>query len=245
MATEEPSYRESHRTKGAEYHDSFAQIPHRAMMWDLEQRALRNILRRYKANGSVGLLDFACGTGRVLGALAPYVTKATGVDVSASMLTVARISAPGAELLEADLTQDNALSGRSFDVITAFRFFPKAEAELRLAAMRALAQHLAPDGILIFNNHKQAGSLTQRVARLFGLGDKVTMTHDEVVDLVRTVELRIEDTVSLGVLPVSERWTFLPRWLLYGCELLLSHIPGLRPLSQNVIYVCRGGHESR
>ncbi len=63
--------------------------------------------------------------------------SATGIDVSASMLAVARQSAPSAEIVEGDPTREDLLSERHFDLITAFRSFPNAEDPLREAAMAA------------------------------------------------------------------------------------------------------------
>ena len=89
------------------------------MVWRLEQRALDRMLRDRLAPGTVKHLDFACGTGRILEHFLPRVASATGVDVSASMMKVAAQVAPGAELIEADLTKADVLGERTFDLITA------------------------------------------------------------------------------------------------------------------------------
>jgi hypothetical protein len=102
-ATMTVSYRDSHLSKGADYHDTFTMLPHRAMQWRMERRCLSTLVRRRFAGRKPAYLDFACGTGRVLGYLAPQVSHAVGVDVSASMLAEARENAPGAELVAADL----------------------------------------------------------------------------------------------------------------------------------------------
>src|SRR5690348_278614 len=130
-------YTDSHKARGRDYHDSFrpAVSPYRAMHWRLEQRALDGILRDHVVGRNIAYLDFACGTGRILAHLYQRVAVATGVDVSSSMMEVARELAPGAELIEADLTQRDVLQDRRFDLITAFRFFPNAERELRQAVI--------------------------------------------------------------------------------------------------------------
>ncbi len=234
-------YTSSHKGRGRDYHETFASEvnPYRAMHWRLEQRALDKILRDHLGSAQVAYLDFACGTGRILGHLARQVATATGVDVSPSMMEVAREGAPGAELIEADLTQRDVLGERRFNLITAFRFFPNAEPELRLAVLRALARHLATPGVLVFNNHKNRNSLPRRISRLLGRETPgLTMTHREVEALVSSAGLQILQVVPLACLPFSENHPLLPVSIL---EPLERQISGLRPLAgiaQDVLYVC-------
>jgi SAM-dependent methyltransferase len=236
-------YTDSHKGRGRDYHATFATEvnPYRAMHWRLEQRALDGILRNYFASGKVTYLDFACGTGRILAHVYQHVASATGVDVSPSMMEVARENAPGAELVEGDLTQGDVLGGRRFNLITAFRFFPNAEPQLRLAVLRALARHLAIPGVLVFNNHKNRNSLPRRISRLLGREvPGLTMTHAEVQSLVTAAGLRIVQVIPLASLPFSENHPLLPVSLL---EPLEQRISGLRPLTgiaQDVVYVCAG-----
>jgi SAM-dependent methyltransferase len=234
-------YIDSHKGRGRDYQETFSPEanPYRAMHWRLEQRALDGLLRDHLVAGNVAYLDFACGTGRILGHLYQRVASATGVDVSTSMLEVASEVAPGAELIEADLTQRDVLGERRFDLITAFRFFPNAEPELRLTVLRVLARHLAPQGILAFNNHKNRNSLPRRISRLLGReAPGLTMTHAEVQALVTDAGLHILKVIPLASLPFSENHPILPVSLL---ELLERQIIGLTPLAgiaQDVVYVC-------
>ena len=169
------SYRESHLHKGTDYHETFVSFPHRATIWGLEQWLLLKIVRKHFLNEPPRHLDFACGTGRILGYLSPYCRSAVGVDISASMLDVARGNETRAEIMEADITRDDILGKREFDLITAFRFFPNAEFELRKEALGALARHLSGEGVLVFNNHKNAGSLRRRL----GSAKRWTQRHTE------------------------------------------------------------------
>ena len=234
-------YTDRHKGRGAEYHESFSPTvnPYRAMVWRLERRALDEILRRHLGTRPVTHLDFACGTGRVLEHLGDRVSAATGVDVSPSMMEVARKVAPQAELVEADLTQQDPLGDRRFDLITAFRFFPNAEPELRRAIFSVLARHLSPKGVLVFNNHKNRNSLRARFARLRGRGDPTgTMTHAEVTELLPQAGLRILAIVPVASLPLSERHVVAPVWLVEPLERLLGGWSPLAGLAQDIIYVC-------
>lgn len=241
------SYRESHQGKGSEYHDTFSVLPHRAMVWRMEQRLLVRLVKQLFAGRRPTYLDFACGTGRIIGHLASYVTHPVGVDVSASMLALARRGVPEAKFLEADLTTSDPLGDRSFDLITAFRFFPNAEPELRAGAIHALVKHLAPGGYLLFNNHKHDASLMRRLAILLGrtispeealrTGDRV-LAQPEVDELVASVGLRIVSRHPIGVLPLTERHMVRPIWLVETLERGLSKLPLSVRLAQNIVHVC-------
>ena len=241
-------YTESHKTKGRDYHETFAaQVnPHRAMLWRLEQRALDRIVQDHLGSGNVTHLDFACGTGRVMGHFVGRVSSCTGVDVSPSMMAVAREVAPGAELIEADLTTQDVLGTRLFDLITAFRFFPNAEPELRQAVVKVLARHLSPRGVLVFNNHKNRNSLPGRISRFLGRAEPgPSMTHAEVRELVTSGGLRIVETVPLASLPFSENHLILPIPLLEAMERGISGIPALTGIAQDVVYVCSKASRDR
>jgi ubiquinone/menaquinone biosynthesis C-methylase UbiE len=236
------SYTDSHKGKGQDYQESFAPEvnPHRAMVWRLEQRALDDILRNHLAAGQASHLDFACGTGRILAHFDGRVASSTGVDVSSSMMQVARNLAPGAELIEADLTQRDVLDQRYFDVITAFRFFPNAEPELRRAVLEVLVRHLAPQGVLVFNNHKNRSSLPRRILRFLGRNvAEPTMSEAEVQALVAGAGLRIEKIIPLAILPFSDNRFVPPVALLEMVERPISGFAALRGIAQDIIYVCR------
>src|SRR3546814_18550451 len=101
------SYRVSHLNRGIDYHQKFFGNTHRAMMWALERDVLRSIAGHAVAGR---MLDFACGTGRVIGEIADVFDYAIGVDVSESMLDVARLSVPGDDFRCVDLTDQNVAS---------------------------------------------------------------------------------------------------------------------------------------
>ena len=119
---------------------------------------LKGVLDEYFAGKEVHHLDFACGTGRIIEFMSGHTTESTGVDVSPSMLAEARGKGIDARLIEADITDSDELAGETFNLITAFRFFLNAEPELRASAITALGKRLAPDGVLVFNNHHNSGS---------------------------------------------------------------------------------------
>jgi SAM-dependent methyltransferase len=237
-------YTDRHKGRGAEYHETFSPEvnPYRAMVWRLEQRALNRLLRKHLPSRSINHLDFACGTGRIVEYLIHRVSHTTGVDVSSSMLEVARKVAPAAELIEADLTQNDVLGDRSFDLITAFRFFPNAEPPLRQAVLSALSRHLAPNGVLIFNNHKNRNSLRARIVRLRGRGSVVgTMSHQDVEALLPTAGLRLVEMIPVASLPLSEKHVLLPVGVAESVEKIIGGWSALARVAQDILYVCAPG----
>lgn len=233
------SYRESHQGKGDDYHLQFQDNPRRALIWSIEQELIGAILERFLAGRPIEHLDFACGTGRILGLLEERTRSSTGVDVSASMLATARRHLRRATLIEADLTREDVLPGRRFDLITAFRFFPNAEPELRRQVMSALAAHLADDGILLFNNHHSLSGLTSRLVRLVrrGRAGYHGLWPREVEALIAGAGLAVRARYHVGIVPESETRILRPRRLVAAVERAATRLP-LAGWSENVLYVC-------
>jgi SAM-dependent methyltransferase len=234
-------YRDSHLApnKGISYHRMFSENPYRTTVWHLEQDCLDRILKAYYEDEGVSHLDFACGTGRILSHLADRASVSVGVDLSPSMLEVARKNLNDVVLHEADITRNDVLGDQKFNLVTAFRFFPNAEPELRLEAMRTLAEHLDDEGYFVFNNHKNTASSRNRLARLFGRHGYQGMSVREVQDLLVSANMEIVQTYHLCVLPLSEEHMLLPRFLLRPAEGLLARCAILRSLGENLIFVCR------
>lgn len=228
------SYRESHLNKGYDYHNNFISLPHRSMVWRLERKILDRILREFFSEKPSDYLDFACGTGRILQHISPYVNSSTGVDVSESMLEVAHANNPNATLIKGDITQDDILKGRKFDLITAFRFFPNAESSLRSEIILCLREHLKSNGILVFNNHKNT-----RIWHELGLRNKNgLMSRKEVQQLLDEADMKVVKEYPLAILPFSDKRFTGPKWLVEKLEVLASILPGKSWLAQNIIYVC-------
>lgn len=93
------------------------------------------------------LLDVACGTGKHLEQLRGRY-DAEGLDLDPALLAIARARLPGVPLYEADMTAFEL--GRRFDAVTClFSAIAYARTVERLdAAVRTMASHLAPGGVL-------------------------------------------------------------------------------------------------
>lgn len=230
-------YRESHLGRGEDYHAIFTDVPQTAELWNMEQRALTTAIRRYFPIDPPTLLDFACGTGRVLHHLSPVVASAVGVDISPSMLDIARRETPDCEFVVGDLTRSDLLPGRKFDLITAFRFFPNAQTELRSQVMSKLAGMLTSRGIIIFNNHLNADSLYQSVLTKTGRTPGHTMSMIEVDSLVHDSGLRVVAERGFMLLPNPPKYFDHAPALFGRIERVLSQLNARPRLAEDVLVV--------
>lgn len=248
------SYKESHTYagKGAEYEQYYETRPWQRFLWSREQEIILKILAKYLAGKDVHLLDFACGTGRITALLENRVKTSTGVDVSGSMLAVARKKLERTQIIEADITAQNILKPRKFNLITAFRFFLNAEPELRSAAVRAIAELLDDDGYFVLNNHQNSGApwtrlLYARHQQKNPEGIFNVMSMEEMKNLVQSAGLEIIEVYPVGFfhppkVPVSYR-------LNRAIDHVASRFKFLSRFSESPIAVCRrrknsGGDDS-
>jgi SAM-dependent methyltransferase len=179
------SYRESHLDPmqvAAYDRDLLDPRAAKGVEWRLEQRILDELLAQRPRPDTA--IDFACGTGRVLGFLAQRARRVIGVDISAAMIEVARQRCPQARLVHGDVTVTPGLLTESADVVTAFRFLLNAEPPLRASALEWMRDRLAPGGALIVNFHLNPNSLRGRYLRLRRAPDVQMMGVREACDLL-------------------------------------------------------------
>jgi SAM-dependent methyltransferase len=172
-----------------------------AAIWESEQRLLDRIVLEHVPRRQ-SYLDFACGTGRVLSHLERSFAKSVGLDISATMLGVARTRVRTARLVEGDATRDPGVLGdRRFDFISAFRFFLNAQPSLRDAAMGFLAAVLRDDDSrLLFNVHGNRFSTRAVVAAKAKLTREQfsSMSIAESVDLAARHGLEVVEWYGIG-----------------------------------------------
>ncbi|HEY0683050.1 MAG TPA: class I SAM-dependent methyltransferase [Steroidobacter sp.] len=210
-----------------------------AVMWDREQRLLDRILQQHAPRRD-SYLDFACGTGRVLSYLEPHFQSAVGLDISDTMLAVAKQRVRAAALLQGDATRDpTLLGGRRFDFITAFRFFLNAQPALRDEAMAFLASALKDEqSRLLFNVHGNRYSTRALLAAKarFTREQFASMSVRESIELAARHGLEVVEWYGIGsydksllrLMPLSawcwaERASALPKrfavYLYFVCRL--------------------------
>lgn len=130
-------------------------------IWRMQRPVLERVVKDFRAAqpGPVRLLDFACGTGRVLSALEPLVDAADGVDISENMVAAARARCPKAKLMVGDVLTQPGLLAPGYDLISMFRFLLNVEPGLRVRVLKHLRPVLRPDGRLLVNVHGNSRSL--------------------------------------------------------------------------------------
>jgi ubiquinone/menaquinone biosynthesis C-methylase UbiE len=109
---------------------------------------LQNLIIKYLESGGNSLLDVACGTGLHLKHLRDDFS-CTGVDVSKSMLKIARKNAKGVTFKEADMK--TLRLGKQFDVITCLLSsigYVKTAASLG-KTIRNFSKHLKKGGLAL------------------------------------------------------------------------------------------------
>ena len=218
-------------------------------IWQMQRPVVEKIIAdfRTKQTGAVRLLDFACGTGRVIATLEPLVDAAEGVDISPNMVAVAREKCRRASLRVGDiLTQPELLSGK-FDVITAFRFLLNVEPEVRRGVLKKLRGVLrAPDGLLIVNVHGNSRSLRhpaivwrRRRERSEKTGAMLNeMSPSETKQLLADSGFQIVRQFGFGMLPPTFYRTPL-RGLVEVVDRSLAGENWLSNLSIDLMFVCR------
>lgn len=204
------SYRISHSSVG--YGLQYSRVYQEGYyfhQWNkLEKPLLTRILNSYKRQGATRVMDFACGTGRILSVLEKHFPNPTGVDVSETMLGFAKSQCKKSQILQQDITSD-PIDGE-FDLVTAFRFFLNAEEPLKVDALKAIHLNLADNGVLIANIHQNSSSPLGMAHKLRNLTSRSKRSNDlgykEFETILNSCGFRVVEL---------HRYSFLPRpgWL--------------------------------
>ena len=236
-------YRDSHKASSTAeryYERVYAEGSADDTIWTVERRYLEDVITRLVGRRK-RYLDFACGTGRILGFLSPRFETACGVDISRAMLDLARDANPGVELKCGDITTNKDLTGSDYDLITVFRFFLNAQPSLRDEVIKILAERLSGQGIMIFNVHNSRPSflwVQNYVTGLFTGRRKPSLSYNEAADLAARANLEIVETYKTGVLPKCLHLLLRKKFWL-ALDGLLCRPQFLRKFASHVIYVCR------
>jgi SAM-dependent methyltransferase len=165
-------------------------------------RATAEIASRLRKWGLLGssvvALDIGCGIGRLECALAPYLAKITGTDVSPVMIDEARrrcADLPNADFAVCTGADLAGFVDRQFDLILAVDSFPylvaadPAIAERHIAAAAGL---LRPDGALAILNYSYRGDLDTDRAEL----RRLAATHGFSIERDGTRDFTLWDGVT-------------------------------------------------
>lgn len=195
-------YRASHLSRGPTYDQTLGENPLDSYMDRWEIHHLTEIVAQLFPAGIARYLDFACGTGRITHHVEPSCGLSYGIDVSESMLSVARARCKQSQFACIDLTRSDWAED-SFDLVTSFRFFGNAQDELRESALQAIFHRLKPGGYLIVNNHRNPGALMTRpsTARV----EQLDLTNAKFARLLGRTGFDVVDRRAIGM------WIMRPR----------------------------------
>lgn len=214
-------------------------------IWSLERPILQEIVRGARARlGSIRYLDFACGTGRVISSVEGLVDSSVGVDISPHMIEPARGKVSRSELMVADILADPDVAVGPYDLVTAFRFFLNTEPAIRTAVLAQLRRRLAaPDSLLVFNIHGNSRSslgLTSVYRRLRGWGSAWLMSEADARRMVEAAGFEVESVRGFGLWP-KRLYVSPVGGLVRAVDRAVSAIGILRPISHDLLFVCRRG----
>ena len=221
----------------------YAPTSYSSHIWQLQMPVLTDIMRRYKSQTEPSrLLDFACGTGRILSFLADQVNTVEGVDISASMAQVAKQKCPDAYIHVGDILADPSLATADYHIITMFRFLLNTEPAMRIRVLRELRKRLvAKNGILIANVHGNSAS-ARSVAVWYRQSIRgeshAMMSRVEIKRMFQESGFDVIEEFGFGVVPPSlfrTRLKGLAKWL--DKRAVRTEI--LTPVSIDLLYVCR------
>ena len=210
-----------------------------SFIWELQKQAFEDEARKLaKGRQRVKYLDFACGTGRVLYALAPFATESVGLDISAEMVAAAAAKVPQATIKIGDILDDPDLLDHDYDMITAVRFFLNTQPEIRQEILTSLAQRLRDEhSRLIFNIQGNSWSLDGITSALDRRS--TTMSHADVRKLADAAGLVIERWSGFGVSPAARQYLRSLQPLLRQVDRWAARRRSLRHVSRDLLFVCR------
>ena len=186
-----------------------------SLIWRLQQPFLRALLTAElgEVPRPPRLLDFACGTGRILSFVETLVAECEGVDISPAMVEVARRKCTRARLLVGDPLARPELLTPPYDIITSFRFLLNVEPRLRHDALGLLHRSIRqPGGLLLINMHGNSRSSRhpavawkrwrQRRGRVADPNQMLNeMSPEETRLLLQTAGFQIVRQLGFGLVP--------------------------------------------
>ena len=224
-----------------------------SIMWILQQPFLRHWLGQSLQRRPDGVhLDFACGTGRITRLVETIFPRVDAVDISASMVEIARKSCAQAHFFVGNLLEESALCPGPYASITTFRLLLNLDPGLRDPILRRLHERLEEGGVLILNNHGNLHSLRQpailwkrwmcrgTLPRHLMLN---TMSCRETLACLDGAGFKVETMRGVGVLPPTVyRWPLRKGWI--RLDAWLSSLSFLQPFCIDLIFSCKKGNPS-
>lgn len=241
-------YRKSHATyeKARNYENVvYSDDSYDYIIWKFEKKILDKYLKMLKnEDTNLSCLDFACGTGRIIQYLEEKLgrnDRFIGIDISESMLKIAKSKVSCSDLVRADISRNDIIPNQTFDLITVFRFFLNAQPSLRDNVMSALQAKLRDNNsILIINIHGNKYSYRFITVAIFKvIGKKLQyLSYREVKNFIEKHNLEIIDFYGIGFVP-KIMYRLLPNTVLFYIDKYLQSFPYLKYFGYDLVFVCK------
>jgi hypothetical protein len=220
-------------------HVTYAPDSYASRINERQQSYLRKLVGREFSTAPVQH-DFACGTGRAIRTLHGLVRAAHGYDTSAEMMAKAAEVGSQAQWHQVPMdgpVPDPVPAGYPA-IVTMFRLLLNVPIEVRERAIAFAAKALpaADSGLLVVENHGNAGSLRHLRARKHS-GERwfAELSHDEVAELLDRHGFEVIERHGFSMLTESLDHKLLAR----AADAAARKLPGTDGFAVNVLYTAR------
>ncbi|OJF12191.1 methyltransferase domain-containing protein [Couchioplanes caeruleus] len=221
-------------------HVTYAPDSYASQINERQQAYLRKLVQREFGAKLPVQHDFACGTGRAIRTLHGLVREAHGYDTSAEMMAKAEEVGSRARWhqIPPDGPVPNPVPAGHPAIVTMFRLLLNVDEAVRDRAVAFAAKALpTPDaGLLVVENHGNAGSLRHLRARRHS-GERwfAELSHAEVERLLDRHGFEIAERRGFSMLTESLNGNPLAR----AADAAARALPGTDGFAVNVLYVAR------
>jgi SAM-dependent methyltransferase len=221
-------------------HVTYAPDSYASQINDRQRDYLRTLVRREFGPLAPVQHDFACGTGRAIRTLHGLVRAAHGYDTSAEMMAKAAEVGSRASWhqVPADGPVPHPVPAGFPAIVTMFRLLLNVDEGVRDRALAFAARALptADSGVLVVENHGNAGSLRHLRARRHS-GERwfAELSHEEVTSLLERHGFEVTERRGFSMLTPSLHGSRLAR----AVDAAARRLPGSDALAVNVLYTAR------
>ena len=220
-------------------HVTYAPDSYASRINERQRAYLRKLVEREFAIAPVQH-DFACGTGRAIRTLHGLVREAHGYDTSAEMMAKAAEVGSRAHWhrVPMDGPVPEPVQAGHPAIVTMFRLLLNVPADVRERAIAFAAKALptTKSGLLVIENHGNAGSLRHLRARRHS-GERwfAELSHDEVGQLLGRHGFEVTERRGFSMLTESLDRKPLAR----AADAAARRLPGAGGFAVNVLYTAR------
>ncbi len=220
-------------------HVTYAPDSYASRINERQQAYLRKLVAREFPTAPVQH-DFACGTGRAIRTLHGLVREAHGYDTSAEMMAKAAEVGSRAHWhqVPADGPVPEPVRAGYPAIVTMFRLLLNVPADVRERAITFAAKALpeAGSGVLVVENHGNAGSLRHLRARRHS-GERwfAELSHSDVEGLLDRHGFEVTERRGFSMLTESLEHRLLAR----AADAAARKLPGTDGFAVNVLYTAR------